>query len=72
MELEKFRRNQNLSYADLAELIGFERSRAKDAERYCKGTLPRSDKIMAKIVKATNGQVQPNDFFDLPDQDSTA
>lgn len=72
MKLEKFRQEEGLSYAALAELIGLGRARAKDAERYCKGAVPRDDATMVKIVEITKGQVTPNDWYDLPPMNEVA
>lgn len=33
--------------------------------RYLAGRVPRPD-IMSTVYKATNGNVQPNDFYELP------
>lgn len=65
MKLEDFRKARGITYEGLAKLI---RPRgvtvtAKMAERYCKGTLPRDDKIMHRIVKVTGGKVTPNDWY---------
>jgi len=65
MKLKRYKQSENLSYADLADMIGLDRTRAKDAERYCKGTTIPGKKIMLRIFEATNGAVTPNDFFDL-------
>lgn len=37
----------------------------KQVYRYCEGAIPGRE-IMARIVRDTRGEVQPNDFYDLP------
>ena len=64
MTLEDFRNENELSYAGLAGRIGA--ITAKMAERYCKGTKPRDERIMRRIFDITAGKVTPNDWYDLP------
>lgn len=70
MKLIDFKTKNELTYADLAEMIGLGRGRAKDVERYCKGVCkPNSDDLYQRIHEATNGQVTPNDFYGMSDDD---
>lgn len=62
MKLEDFRAEKGLSYAGLADLIGCGIT-PKMAERYCKGTKPRSARVVLRIVEATGGRVTPNDWY---------
>lgn len=48
--------------ADLAAEIG---CAAVSIDRYCGGRLP-SRAILQRIIDATNGDVTPNDWFDMP------
>jgi|TARA_R100001443_G_scaffold114144_1_gene129698 hypothetical protein len=65
MTLEEYRLTRNLSYGQLAKLLGAKYP--KMAQRWC---LPFHDperqipvKYMDAIVRVTNGAVMPNDFF---------
>ena len=55
MNLEEFRQQNGLTYAELAEFFGW--SQAKTAERYAKGEiLPKPDRLQA-IVDKSAGRV---------------
>lgn len=63
MKLEQYRRDRNLSYAKLATHLGLQGiNPGRLVHRWCKGSTPSSTN-MKKIVTATEGSVQPNDFF---------
>ena len=66
MTLEDFRKQQKLSYKQLAELLGA--SHATVARRWClprghKDRLIPNENYMDKIILLTNGEVMPNDFY---------
>ncbi len=66
MTLEDYRKQQKLSYKQLAELLGA--SHATVARRWCLGIdhkdrmIPAPD-FMERIVLVTDGSVMPNDFY---------
>ena len=66
MTLEDFRKQQKLTYKQLAELLGA--SHATVARRWCLGIDAKDRMIpapefMERIVSVTNGSVMPNDFY---------
>jgi len=66
MTLEDFRKQQKLTYRQLAELLGA--SHATVARRWCLGIDAKDRMIpapefMERIVSVTNGSVMPNDFY---------
>lgn len=63
MTLEQFIRESGMSRSELAEKIGVTEV---TIHRYLKkGAIPDRD-VMPRLVKATGGKVQPNDFYRLP------
>lgn len=60
MKLEEYRRRQNLTLAALGELIGVT---DVAVHRYEHGRVPEP-KVLRRIIEATGGAVQANDFFD--------
>lgn len=64
MKLEDWRVERSLSYAALAEMIGHGVT-PKMAERYCKGTIPRDERVMVRIGEMTGQIVMPNDWWDM-------
>lgn len=63
MRLSDFLSINGISNSDFALQIGTSKV---SVGRYTSGrVVPRSE-IMSKIVEATNGQVTPNDFYELP------
>ena len=66
MNLDDWRAVEGLTYMSLAELLGVSH---ESASRYCKGRRIPAPDIMSRIVAATAGAVQPNDFYDLPELD---
>lgn len=65
MRLAKWREEQDLSQAALAELLGCDQSYISRIERAVSPQIP-SRGWMLKIHNVTHGVVSPNDFYDLP------
>jgi transcriptional regulator with XRE-family HTH domain len=65
MRLAKWREEQELSQADLAEKLGCDQSFISRIERAVGPQIP-SRGWMLKIHQLTRGEVTPNDFYDLP------
>lgn len=69
LSLGDWREKQGLSYRELNKLLGV--SGNDTSRRYClphghpEYRIPRPSE-MTRIYLATGGQVQPNDFYDLP------
>ena len=66
MKLNDYRLQKNWSYGQLAMMIGA--SHATVVRRWClplthKNSMIPDKKFMLQIVKLTNGEVQPNDFY---------
>ena len=66
MTLDDFRRQQKLTYRQLAELLGA--SHATVARRWCldidnKDRMIPAPNFMERIVNVTDGAVTPNDFY---------
>lgn len=68
MKLASYLSTEGMTQALFAEAIGASQS---DVARYANGRIPRPE-TMAKIVVATSGKVQPNDFFDMPEPTASA
>ena len=62
MKLKSYIRGEGLTYQQFAEKINV--SSARTVQRYAEGRIPEPN-IMRRIVLATGGQVQPNDFFEV-------
>lgn len=65
MRLAKWREEQDLSQAELAEQLGCDQSFISRIERATNPQIP-SRGWMLKIHQLTRGEVSPNDFYDLP------
>ncbi len=63
MKLRDWLAKERLSPTEFAKRLG--RPQATIA-RYVSGSRIPEQAIMAEIVEATNGEVVPNDFYDLP------
>lgn len=59
MTLSEYLRRKGIAHRDLADAIGVI---PFSVYRYARGRMPNAD-IMRKIWKATNGSVEPNDWF---------
>lgn len=60
MKLDAFLRERELTEDEFAELIGVSQ---QAVNRYRRGDRRPDWDVLQKIVKATDGAVQPNDFF---------
>ncbi|MCP4600500.1 MAG: helix-turn-helix transcriptional regulator [Proteobacteria bacterium] len=69
MELSRFIDENGRPRSEMADRFGVSVSYLSRLERGER--IPGRD-VMARIVHETGGAVQPNDFFDLPDQDTAA
>jgi len=68
MKLLFWRHSNNLSQTALAELLDITQSAVGKYER--NERLPSQD-VMQKIIEVTNGEVLPNDFYNIaPTQES--
>ena len=63
MKLSTYMKNRKLGAADLAREIGVS---PQAVRRYCSGERIPAPEVMRRIVAATGGAVQPNDFYDVP------
>jgi transcriptional regulator with XRE-family HTH domain len=61
MKLRAWMKERGKTQADLAEVIGRDKTRAN---RICNGAIPNEDE-MPLIVAWTHRLVQPNDFYDV-------
>lgn len=64
MQLKTWLQDKGVSYAEFARRIGA--SNGKVVQRYAERERMPEPTMMTKIVEATDGAVQPNDFYDLP------
>ena len=64
MKLSAYRDEEKISLSDFADKIGVTHAAVS---RYEHGRVP-TPAVMKRIRDATGGQVQPNDFFDSPDE----
>lgn len=62
--LETWRIEKDLSYTELGELI---EATHVSAARYCRKERIPQGRRMRRIVQVTEGAVQPNDFYDIPE-----
>jgi transcriptional regulator with XRE-family HTH domain len=60
MKLATYLSAQGMTQAQFADAIGSSQS---DVARYVNGRIPRPE-MMTKIISATGGEVEPNDFYD--------
>lgn len=65
MRLAIWRKLEGKTQADLADLLGCSQSYISQIERTA-GALVPGPAIMIEIYRLTDGQVEPNDFYDLP------
>lgn len=61
--LEAWRRDQKMTLDQLGAALGVT---PEAAGRYCRGRIPRPA-IMERVFAVTEGAVQPNDFYKLPE-----
>tara|TARA_S200002703_G_C3792560_1_gene244597 strand:+ start:2169 stop:2363 length:195 start_codon:yes stop_codon:yes gene_type:complete len=63
MTLKQLKESKNLSYAELAQFLGFSGANpTREAQRYCLGRIPRPETIK-KIAQVTKGKVSPSDWY---------
>ena len=62
MKLKAYLSETGTSYSAFAEKIG---TSAEAVRRYVTGTRMPTPDVMARIVAATEGTVEPNDFYDI-------
>ena len=67
MKLSQYLADTDQTEAAFAERIGRSREAVR---RYCNGERIPDRETMPLIVQASDGRVQPNDFFDLPHETS--
>ncbi|TZG28590.1 XRE family transcriptional regulator [Sphingomonas montanisoli] len=70
MQLMAYLTRENLTYSEFARRTGT--PHARTIERIAKGARKPGNRMMPAIIAATNGEVTPNDFYDLPRQASPA
>jgi len=64
MRLQEYLTEKRETASSFAQRIGVSRVAVT---RYCSGRVPERA-TMEKIIKATDGEVTPNDFYGLPDE----
>ncbi|MDH3595779.1 MAG: helix-turn-helix transcriptional regulator [Rhodospirillales bacterium] len=69
MTLDEWRVSQKLTMDALGRRLGVA---AETAGRYCNNKRIPARAVMARIVAATGGAVQPNDFYQLPQEARSA
>lgn len=65
MHLRDWLSQEGIGFAEFARRINV--SNATVVRRYAYGERTPERTVMPRIVEATNGAVQPNDFFELSD-----
>ncbi len=63
MKLRRWMTREKVTYMAMSDRIGRSHS---VVQRYCTGERIPGRDAMVKIYVVTNGEVQPNDFYDLP------
>lgn len=66
MKLVAWRRQESMTQADLADRLGCSQSYVSQMERAVDPIIP-GPAIMIALYELSEGAVQPNDFYDLPD-----
>lgn len=64
MKFSQFMKERSLTVSDMAVLIGVSEGAVS---RYASGQRTPEHDVMIRIAKATEGAVEPNDFFELPE-----
>jgi len=62
MKLEDYMNKRGLSDSEMGEKVDLSRSQVSRLRR---GKARPSHAVMARFIKATNGQVKPGDFFEV-------
>lgn len=63
MKLAQYLTDNRISYSEFATVIGV--ANGTVVHRYASGKRIPEPATMARIVEKTDGQVQPNDFYDV-------
>ena len=63
MKLHDYLKEQNIPITSFANSVGVRR---QAIHSYISGEKYPSPKTLKRIVEITNGEVMPNDFYDLP------
>lgn len=69
VKLANWRKLHGLTQAALADELGCSQSYVSQIERADDPIVPGKD-ILARLYELSGGEVQPNDFYDLPDLNS--
>jgi len=64
MQLKSYLKDRRLSAAEFGRQIGV--ANGGVVAKYLNGDRVPRPSIMREIVRVTNGQVRPDDFFDIP------
>lgn len=67
MKLGAYLKRHGISFADFATRIGV--SNASVVSRFVAGRVPQDKDVMAAIVRETSGEVTPNDWYSLDEED---
>lgn len=65
MQLADYLLQHGLTYAEFARRVGSDHART--VERYAKGKQRPNAAMMTAVVRATAGEVTPNDFYGVVD-----
>ncbi|GGD74044.1 helix-turn-helix domain-containing protein [Croceicoccus mobilis] len=69
VKLAKWRKLRGMTQAQLGAAIACSQPYVSQMERAVEPIVPGGD-LMARIYQLTGGQVEPNDFYDLPRLDA--
>lgn len=69
MRLVAWRKQQGWTQTQLAEALGVSQPYVSAMERAVDPAIPNTS-VMKLVFEVTNGAVQPNDFYSLPDLDA--
>lgn len=65
MKLAAWRKKKELRQAELALRLGCSQPYVSQIERAVNPIIPGAD-LMSRIFEVTDGEVEPNDFYELP------
>lgn len=71
MKLACWRKRQGLTQGELAARLGCSQPYVSQIERATTPIIPGPE-LMGRIFEATGGAVEPNDFYELPQQKAAA
>ncbi len=69
MRLTEYLNEKSMTLTAFAKVVG---TYPQTIHKYVNGQRTPCADMMQRIAHATNGAVQPNDFFDIPDQSNTS